>query len=73
MREYRFTMHMTAEEFQPHYEGWAYAVIVTTWAGTRVQLPAFRFRPFVTSEGIHGDFFLVLDDNNKFVSLQRLK
>ena len=73
VKEYRFTVHMSAEEFQLHYQGHVHAIVVTTWAGTRIQLPAFRFRPFFASDGIHGGFFLVLDDNNKFVSMQRIK
>ena len=73
MKEYRFSISITREEFRPYYEGRVHAAIVTTWGGTRVQLPAFRLRPFLTEEGIHGSFFLVLDDNNKFISLQRIK
>ena len=72
MREYRFSIDVSAQEFLPYYEGRIQAVVVTTWGGTRVRLPAFRLRPFVTEGGIRGNFFLVLDDHNKFVSLQRL-
>ncbi|GAB6040738.1 DUF2835 domain-containing protein [Endothiovibrio diazotrophicus] len=73
MKEYRFSLSISRERFRPYYEGRIHAVVVTTWGGTRVKLPAFRLRPFVTEEGIYGSFFLVLDDHNKFVSLQRIK
>ena len=46
--------------------------MVTTSEGLRIELPAMRFRNFVTKDGLHGSFRLTTDDQNRFVDLERL-
>ncbi|WP_141138435.1 DUF2835 family protein, partial [Vibrio sp. V05_P4A8T149] len=38
----------------------------------RLQLPASRFRPFLSQIGVKGRFRLTTDQNNKFVKLETL-
>lgn len=71
MIEYNFSMKMTVEQCKRFYQGDIRAIVVTCDTGQTVQLPAMRFRPFVTANGIRGRFRLVLDDNNKFVGLEK--
>ncbi|OXX75079.1 hypothetical protein B9J87_01540, partial [Vibrio sp. V19_P1S1T109] len=47
-------------------------VQVYTDQGLRLQLPASRFRPFLSQIGVKGRFRLTTDQNNKFVKLETL-
>ncbi|PSD40987.1 DUF2835 family protein, partial [Vibrio sp. V02_P2A34T13] len=50
----------------------ASSVQVYTDQGLRLQLPASRFRPFLSQIGVKGRFRLTTDQNNKFVKLETL-
>jgi hypothetical protein len=67
-----FSLHISHDEFLRVYQGRARYVIVTDDTGRRVQLPASRFLPFVSTLGVRGRFRLITDDDHKFVSLERL-
>lgn len=62
---------MSANKCKQIYQGTIRYLIVTSDNGETVQLPASRFRPFVTTGGISGRFRLLLDDNHKFVALEK--
>ena len=72
MKHYRFAIFISAYEFEQVYQGAARNIVVTAHNGLRVQIPALRFLPFVSKEGVRGQFELCVDQQNKFVSLQRL-
>jgi hypothetical protein len=72
MNRYVFQLHITAEQYLDYYRGMAHSVVVRATSGQIVQFPAARLQRFVTTEGVHGSFVLVCDDQNKFVELQRL-
>jgi len=69
---YRFRMKLTARECQEYYKGLFTSVQVLTHTGLRLQLPAHHIRTFVTPQGVEGYFELLLDNNNKFISLQKI-
>jgi hypothetical protein len=71
--EVRFTLSLSAEEFHPYYQGVAKMVRVRAHDGRTVDLPATRFRPFVTRHGIHGEFVLRLDDSHRVIELRQLR
>jgi hypothetical protein len=71
MNIYNFSMRMSTRQCEELYWGTVRAVVVTSDSGQTVQIPAMRFRSFVTSNGITGRFRLTLDENNKFVSLEK--
>ena len=71
MIEYEFTLHLSADEYLQYYEGVASAIQVQSHCGKIIQFPADKMRKFVLKEGVHGTFIMQLDDQNKFLSLQR--
>ncbi|MFT4929524.1 MAG: hypothetical protein ACI8WB_005657 [Phenylobacterium sp.] len=71
MVEYNFSMSMSTARCKLLYEGSVQSIVVTSDTGRTVQIPAMRFRSFVTLAGIHGRFRLTLDDNNKFLALEK--
>ena len=69
--QYFFSIHMSAKQFKPYYEGKIQAIIVTCSAGKRIQFPAMHLRKYIQSSGING-YFCLETKNNKFVSLTKL-
>ena len=72
MATLRFRLDISAEYYLSYYQGVAKQVIAATHEGQRLQFPAERLRPFVTHDGVHGEFALEFDANNKFVALRRV-
>ncbi|SON48586.1 DUF2835 domain-containing protein [Vibrio tapetis] len=72
MNQYHFSISIPYHEFLQHYSGSAASVVVFTDQRLRLQLPATRFRPFLTQIGVKGRFRLTTDHNNKFVKLEAL-
>ncbi|MBF0255457.1 MAG: DUF2835 domain-containing protein [Gammaproteobacteria bacterium] len=68
----RFWTGISADEFLRYYQGEAVMASVVAEDGRRIQFPARHLRPFVTPEGIFGRFEMILDENNRFVSLKRV-
>ena len=65
-------MNLSHQECLSWYQGAIDFLVVREDGGKRIQIPVNRFRPYVTTIGIRGRFRLTLDDNNKFLSLERL-
>ncbi|ASF99803.1 MULTISPECIES: DUF2835 domain-containing protein [Vibrio] len=72
MKQYYFTLNISYQTYLAHYSGVASSVHVYTDQGLRLQLPASRFRPFLSQIGVKGRFRLTTDQNNKFVKLETL-
>ncbi|MDR9828675.1 DUF2835 domain-containing protein [Vibrio sp. FNV 38] len=72
MNQYYFQLNITYQSYLQHYSGIASNILVTTNTGMRLQLPASRFRPFLSQIGVKGQFRLITDQNNKFIRLERL-
>jgi hypothetical protein len=73
MKRYAFFLHISAEQYLEYYRGTAKSVVARANSGQTVQFPASLLQRFVSTEGIHGDFVLVCDDNNKCVELRRVE
>lgn len=71
-REIRFALSLSREDYLRYYQGVARHVVVRSHDGLQVQFPARLLRPFVTHQGVLGEFRLLLDDANKMLDLQRL-
>ncbi|KAB2824689.1 DUF2835 domain-containing protein [Aliivibrio finisterrensis] len=69
---YYFRMNVTYHAFLSHYLGVASTVMVMTEQGLKLQLPASRFRSFLTQLGVKGRFRLTVDQNNRFVNLEQV-
>ncbi|HCE3663015.1 TPA: DUF2835 domain-containing protein [Vibrio parahaemolyticus] len=72
MKHYYFTLNIPYQTFLSHYSGTASSVQVITNNGLRLQLPAAKFRPFLSQLGVRGQFRLTTDQNNKFLKLETL-
>ena len=72
MTEYRFHLAIPADDYLAYYEGAAQHVLVTLVNGQRLQFPAESLRPFVSHDGVHGEFVLRVDTNNKLQALERV-
>lgn len=72
MKSYYFNLNISYQTYLSHYQGHAATILVTTDQGLKLQLPASRFRPFITQLGLKGRFRLVTDANNKFIKLEAI-
>ena len=72
MREYKFSMALSAARTHSIYQGMARYILVESDQGLKLQLPAVNFRQYVTDDGIHGYFSVQIDDSNKIINLRRL-
>lgn len=72
MNQIRFYLNLSAEKYLSYYQGVARAVSVVSVDGRRVRFPAEHLRPYVGRDGVHGEFVLRFDDNNKFIGLERI-
>jgi hypothetical protein len=73
MNRYEFRLRISAEQYLDYYRGAARHVLARCTTGQNVQFPAGLLQPFVTAEGIHGNFALTCDENNRNPTLERMK
>lgn len=69
---YYFRLNVSYQAFLSHYSGSASTVMVMTEQGLKLQLPASRFRSFLTQLGVKGRFRLTTDQNNRFLNLEQV-
>lgn len=72
VEELTFSLALPAQRWLRFYQGTARAVIVRAHDGRTVQFPAHHLRPFVSREGVYGEFRLRVDGNGRLVSLDRV-
>ncbi|MCW9023423.1 MAG: DUF2835 domain-containing protein [Gammaproteobacteria bacterium] len=72
MSRVRFSLNISAETYRHYYSGHAQFVQVRSIDGRRVRFPASSLRPYLSHKGVHGEFELEFDENNKLVALRRL-
>lgn len=70
--EARFTLNISAEQYKQYYAGVARFVQVTCDDGQVVRFPASILQTHLAHDGIHGNFVLRYDDNNRLVGLSKL-
>ncbi|MFA5530377.1 MAG: DUF2835 family protein [Thiohalomonadaceae bacterium] len=71
MNEIRLRLHILPEQLLAWYRGDAAEVRAVAVDGRRVRFPARVLRPFVTREGIRGEFVLRYDAQSRFVDIRR--
>ncbi|MGE0372788.1 MAG: DUF2835 domain-containing protein [Gammaproteobacteria bacterium] len=72
-REITFLLNIAPDEYLRYYQGTVRHVLARGRDGRTVQFPAGLLRPFLTHDGVHGEFRLRFDDNNRLVSLDRVE
>jgi len=48
-------------------------VVMMAESGVRVQVPTNRLRQFITSDGVKGRFRMIVDQNNKIRTIERIR
>jgi hypothetical protein len=71
MKQYAFQLRISVDQYLDYYRGTVKNVVVRATSGQTVQFPASLLQRFVSPEGIHGNFVLECDENNKLVGLTR--
>ncbi|OEU71817.1 MAG: hypothetical protein BA864_06645 [Desulfuromonadales bacterium C00003093] len=71
-KSFRFSIHLSQQQFLRHYQGSASAVQVISECGRRLRFPASRLRSFLTHSGISGRFQLTVDADNRFLDLKKI-
>ncbi len=66
-------LNISSHRLLYYYEGEVNAVVATTTDGRTIRFPANILRSVVQKDGVHGTFELVLDENHKFVSINRVR
>jgi len=49
------------------------SVVMMAESGVRVQVPTNRLRQFITSDGVKGRFRMIVDQNNKIRTIERIR
>ncbi len=71
-KKYTFRLKLTQQQFLRYYQGSANSVQVRSENGQLLQFPAHRLRSFLTNNGIDGRFALIVDQNNRFIRMEKL-
>ncbi|OAN17935.1 hypothetical protein A3K86_03185 [Photobacterium jeanii] len=69
---YTFSVNISYQAFLNHYSGAASTVVVVTDNGIRLQLPASRFRPFLSQLGVKGRFRVDVNAQNKIEQIYQI-
>ena len=68
-----FSLQLSYDQFLQVYQGIAKNILVVANDGRRIAFPARNIQSFLTKEGINGHFEMVLTNENKFVSIKKLR
>lgn len=71
-RAIRFHLSISAEQYLAYYRGEVRQVVVRAYDGRNLRFPANILQPYLTHEGIEGDFVLEYDEGNKFKGIRKV-
>ncbi|WP_299074366.1 DUF2835 family protein [uncultured Paraglaciecola sp.] len=72
MQTFYFTLAHKYEFCEQLYYPGINTVVMRAENGKRIQLPVKNLRPHVSPIGINGRFRLIIDDDNKIVSFEKI-
>jgi len=72
MKSYTFSVYISYQSYLDHYSGAASTVVVVTDNGLKLQLPASRFRPFLSQLGVKGRFRITVNSQNRLDMLEKI-
>ena len=72
MRQYFFTLAVPYVQCENLYITGNNAVVLTADSGERIQLPTVNLRPYIDRQGLNGRFRLVIDNQNKVKSFDKI-
>lgn len=68
-----FSAKLSYSECEELYRQHIKYLLVTDSNGQRIQLPKDNMKKFITPQGLHGQFELKIDQNNKLISINLIK
>lgn len=68
----RVALNISSYDLMQYYEGTVDLVVAKATDGRTVKFPANILRSVVQDNGVYGTFELILDENHKFLSINRL-
>ena len=68
----RFQMTLSAEKYLAFYRGQAKDILVRSEDNRNIRFPASAIQEFLTHDGIHGNFEIQFDENNKLIRIIQL-
>jgi hypothetical protein len=71
MKRFEFRIDITAHQYLSYYRVSIKQVVMQYTTGATVQSPASLLTQFITESGVHGQFVLTCDDDNKGSELRR--
>ncbi|MBC3767499.1 DUF2835 family protein [Neptunicella marina] len=72
MKSYFFQLSLSYQQCENLYRPGINSVLLRAESGEKVRLPSSNLRPYTQSNGIHGRFRLLVSDNNKVKSFERV-
>lgn len=72
MQEYYFTLRIPYQHCERFYVPGTNSVIITADSGQRVQLPTKNLRQWVDRNGLNGRFRLIINDEKKITSFEKV-
>ncbi|MDH5694441.1 MAG: DUF2835 domain-containing protein [Gammaproteobacteria bacterium] len=63
---------LSTREYEEYYRGTAKYVLTYALDGRSVKFPAGLLRPYLSHNGIHGEFIIRFDQNQKLIDFRRL-
>lgn len=67
----KVSLAIPADDYLRIYQGAARFIQAISSEGKRVRFPAAILQPFVTHEGVYGEFLIVYDKDNRFQNIFR--
>ena len=70
MKQISLSLQLTPRQVEEYYRGRARHVVAEAADGRIIQLPIKVLHPFISKQGIQGDFLVTTDDENRFVKIE---
>ena len=72
MRKERFYISISSEKWYLYYKGAYQNIVVYTYSGIRMSLPASNFIPYASFSGVEGTFEVTFSEQNKILDIKKL-
>ena len=72
MIKYRFSLNISADDWQIFYQGGIRSIVVRAFNGLKLSIPARNFIPYVGFSGIHGTFEITFNAQRKIIHLKKI-
>ncbi len=69
MKQISLSLQLTPRQVEEYYRGRARHVVAEAADGRIIQLPIKVLHPFISKQGIQGDFLVTTDDENRFLKI----